>query len=338
MRTESVLRFEDDDFTAAHRELARNREANHTGAYDGAVYFLCHGSKGKRTARRRVTRYDSLMLNAPHSTTAHAAWDPQFCDRSPMFEPLREAAASLRGPHWPTLDKLQRLVSQEPPLSVKSGMPLMVVREERTWTLGYEARAYLHGELQVRSSSWHDLFNVLVWRTFPHAKAALNHAHYESQHEASGGRRGPRRDALTVFDESGVIVACSDGELLDMVRGFRWHELFWTHRERVLASIRFIVFGHALYEKALAPYVGLTGHAMLFEVEAAYAGLSAAAQAQALDERVAARVRDPAVLASASALSPLPVLGVPGWWADNERAAFYANERYFRPGRSKGRS
>ena len=276
------------------------------------------------------------MLNARHSTTAALGWDPRFCDRSPMFEPLRGAAETLRGPHWPTLDKLQRLVSAEPPLSVESGMPLMVVREERTWTLGYEARAYLHGELQVRTSSWHDLFNVLVWRTFPRAKSALNQAHYVSLPEAAAGRRGPRRDALTVLDESGVIVASADGELLDMVRGFRWHELFWTHRERVLASMRVIVFGHAMYEKALAPYVGLTAHAMLLDVDDRFPGLPVGEQAQALDERVAARVRDPGWLTSASVLSPLPLLGVPGWWPENEEESFYANERYFRPGRSKG--
>lgn len=275
------------------------------------------------------------MLNATHSTTALTGWDPGFCDRSPMFEPLREAAAQLRGPHWPTLDKLQRVVSQEPALCVESGLPLAIVRQEKTWTLGYEARAYLHGELQVRTSSLHDLFNVLVWRVFPRAKAALNRAHYESLPEAAGGRRGPRRDALTLFDESGVIVAASDAALLDMVRDFRWHDLFWAHRDRVRDGMRCFVFGHALHEKALAPYVGLTAHAMLLDVDASFVALPMAQQTEALDARVALRVRDADALASSGALSPLPVLGVPGWWPANEDEAFYANERYFRPGRAR---
>ena len=34
-------------------------------------------------------------------------------------------------------------------------------------------------------------------------------------------------------------------------------------------------------------------------------------------------------------LAPLPVLGVPGWWAANEAASFYDNRDYFRPGRSR---
>ena len=32
-------------------------------------------------------------------------------------------------------------------------------------------------------------------------------------------------------------------------------------------------------------------------------------------------------------LQPLPVLGVPGWWPDNEAEGFYDNRDYFRPGR-----
>jgi hypothetical protein len=33
-------------------------------------------------------------------------------------------------------------------------------------------------------------------------------------------------------------------------------------------------------------------------------------------------------------LSPLPVLGVPGWWGGNEQENFYENTDYFRPGRN----
>ncbi len=275
------------------------------------------------------------MLNARHSTTAALAWNPDFCDRSPLFEPLRASAVRLRGPHWPTLDKLQRLLADEPVVTVADGMPLAVVRQERTWTLGFEARAYLHGELQVRDGSWHDLFNVLAWRTFPRAKAAINRAHYDALPEGAGGRRGPRRDALTLFDESGVVVAACDPDLLTLLREFRWHDLFWKERGCVRASMRCIVFGHALYEKALVPYVGLTGHALLFPVAPSFTALAPERQVASLDASIAACVADAQAFASSAALAPLPLLGIPGWWADNESEAFYANERYFRPGRAK---
>ena len=273
------------------------------------------------------------MINSPHSTIATSAWDPEFCTRSPVFEPLAGWAARLRGPQWPTLYKLQSLVSEDPALRVHNGTPLSVVRQEKTWTLGYEARAYLHGEVQVRTANWHDLLNVLVWRAFPRTKAALNRAHYAALPEAAAGRRGAKRDALTLFDESGVIVLSSDGALLDALRGFRWHELFWLQRERVQRAMRFIVFGHALYEKALLPYVGLTGHALLFRVGDDALRQPLVEQVATADDLAAARMADTTGLAPATALSPLPVLGVPGWWPDNEQEIFYANARYFRPGR-----
>jgi hypothetical protein len=40
-----------------------------------------------------------------------------------------------------------------------------------------------------------------------------------------------------------------------------------------------------------------------------------------------------AALATPRDLSPLPLMGIPGWCADNEDPAFYGNTRIFRPGR-----
>jgi hypothetical protein len=34
-------------------------------------------------------------------------------------------------------------------------------------------------------------------------------------------------------------------------------------------------------------------------------------------------------------LWPLPILGVPGWWAGNEQESFYDNTSYFRSGRNQ---
>lgn len=36
-------------------------------------------------------------------------------------------------------------------------------------------------------------------------------------------------------------------------------------------------------------------------------------------------------LRATAALTPLPLLGIPGWWPDNAREEFYENTRYFRP-------
>jgi hypothetical protein len=88
----------------------------------------------------------------------------------------------------------------------------------------------------------------LVWLTFPRAKAALNARHLrEMEHEAAG-RRGRVRDALTQFDEDGIIVLCSQPELLELIRTFQWRQLFWGPARRRNAECALLVFGHAPYD------------------------------------------------------------------------------------------
>jgi hypothetical protein len=130
-----------------------------------------------------------------------------------------------------------------------------------------------------------------------------------------------------------VIVVASDASLLAAVREFRWKELFWERRDELAGRLRCVVFGHAVYEKALAPYVGLTGHAVLLPASEATLALEPPQLARELDGALAERVATDAF--DAGTLAPFPLLGMPGWWPDNASAAFYANERYFRAGRAR---
>ncbi|HMJ49506.1 MAG TPA: DUF3025 domain-containing protein [Burkholderiales bacterium] len=200
----------------------------------------------------------------------------------------------------------------------------------------YEARIYLKGEVQVRSENWHDLFNVLVWLTFPKSKAALNHRHFIASEKMIGkGRlnRGPAQDALTLFDEGGVIIASSDSRLTRMLVDFKWKQLFWANREAVIAGMRFFLFGHAIYEKALRPFPGVTGRAVIFPVSSDFFSLGIEDQLHMLDERLAQYLGDPQHFNRTAELAPVPVLGVPGWNGENERESYYENETHFRAGR-----
>ena len=266
-------------------------------------------------------------------------WDPQFLSRSPMFEPLRVHAPEW-GRDWPGLEAMQQLLDRrEPRVSNAAGTPLRLVaqgRRPRTFAEGYEARLFLRGELQVRERSWHDLLNVLVWLAFPRAKAALNARHYaalEAQHAAGAANRGPTQDALTLFDEGGVIVLSGDPELLDCLRAWRWKELFWTRRAQLPARMRFHLFGHALYEKALRPFLGITGRGIVLEAGPDLLGAPLAEQLAVADAKLAAYLSSSATLATTRELEIVPVLGVPGWCPENEREEYYDNPDYFRPAR-----
>ena len=265
-------------------------------------------------------------------------WNPDFAERAPMFEPLRAAARELRTPFWPGCDDLNRIVElQREPILTADGKPLRFVEQplrQAAFEDKYEPRIFLRGEVQLRSCNWHDLLNALVWLTFPRAKAALNGRHYselERQQASGAPNRGPAQDALTLFDEGGVIVAVAEPALGELLRGFEWKELFWRRRPEVVRSMRFCLFGHALYEKALAPFVGVTGRGVILDVAEDFFAMPLAQQLAELDARVAGHIGDPARLVTTRELAPVPVLGVPGWCADNEREGYYDNLAYFRP-------
>lgn len=255
-----------------------------------------------------------------------------------MLSPFEGVGASLaRMKSWPDLAEYNRLLSECPDrITAGGGEPLSFVPQDgkpRRMEDSYEGRIYLTGEVQTRAKNWHDLFNALVWLAFPRAKRALNARHFDTlSTDFAGARRGQTRDALTLFDESGVAVFYADEGLAQLLREHRWKELFWTRREEVRERMRFVVFGHSLHEKALNPYIGLTGKGLLLEAGEDFFSLPPQQREALMDHRIAACFAAGSPLTSRD-LVPVPLLGVPGWWPGNEEAAFYDNTEYFRPRR-----
>ncbi|MBI3760010.1 MAG: DUF3025 domain-containing protein, partial [Deltaproteobacteria bacterium] len=137
---------------------------------------------------------------------------------------------------------------------------------------------------------------------------------------------------LTHFDECGIVVLSSRPELLDLLRGFCWKELFVERRAEVISSMRFVIFGHATYEQLLKPFRGLTAKAALYEVSEDWLLMSKEAQVAAVDTLLAVdltsgkynRPRD---------FQPLPLLGIPGVTPESENPDYYDDTWQFRPGR-----
>lgn len=188
---------------------------------------------------------------------------------------------------------------------------------------GYEQRIFLKGEVQTRYN-WHDFFNALTWMRFPEIKKLVNSLQYRdfvNQHELGKTKqRTVIQNQLAHFDECGVIVLSDSQKLLDLIKHHQWHELFWQNRDLVLDQMRFKIFGHALYEKALNPYIGFTGKAVLIHTD----------DFENFDQQAAEYIK--ANLDNIkNILAPLPILGVPGWWDENNNECFYLeNKQYFR--------
>jgi len=233
----------------------------------------------------------------------------------PIFGALREALGRRLGDGLPDLEELNAAAARAG-LRVASGAALSFVAAPDD-DENYELRTYRSGCVASRPGSLHDVFNALAWLAFPKTKARLNALH-AAQIPLEGGRRGRFRDLLTIFDEGGAVIVCDDAELVGLVRGFRWRELFWERRERVLASMRIHVLGHAVLEQALEPWPGITCKALF--VSSWDADGQAAAWLAGLSRQATPQV-----------LAPLPIFGYPGWFPGNDREAFYADERYFRP-------
>jgi len=261
-----------------------------------------------------------------------SAGEPRGADFShPIYDPIRPALARLaREPGWPDAERLNRLAQElgAAPRTA-SGKPVRFAAP-RPADVNYELRVHASGEVATRPRNWHDLFNALAWLAFPRTKAALN-ARHAAQIPRESGRRGPLRDLLTIFDEGGAIVACADPGLAELIRGFRWRELFWARRAGVLEAMRFVVVGHAVLEQALRPWPGITCKALFVALDSAELRLPPAQLFACLDARAVAWLEAVTGEFTPRALAPLPVFGYPGWFPGNECEAFYADTRYFRP-------
>lgn len=219
------------------------------------------------------------------------------------------------------------------PIQTKQGLALQFVTQPDTpELLGYEEKISQTGCVNTRLNNWHDLFNACVWFTFPACKQQLNAAHQAIINIQTTPIRHPVRDALTLFDECGVIFVYAEtaSESLHALQNFDWQTLFVVQKELWGKQMQAFIFGHALYEKGLLPYLGWTGHALCVAVAENFFHKTLAAQLSDLDNCIAQHLTQ--YLSHTRALHPLPLLGIPDWWRIQD-SAFYANTAYFRAGR-----
>ena len=169
----------------------------------------------------------------------------------------------------------------------------------------------------------HDFFNGLCWITFPQTKAKLNQL--QAAEIAKAGvqpLRGPVRDALTVFDENAAFLIAPQ-PLWDALVARDWHQLFIALRP-MWRDAQLVLFGHALLEKLVSPRKAITAH--IYHAQSAIDSI--ALSVHDLDAWVAADLR--ADNLATKPFLPLPVLGVPGWWPENENFSFYDDSTVFR--------
>lgn len=253
-------------------------------------------------------------------------------------EPLRSFLCAhpglLRDPQWPSIGDLQQASLA---LSAVDGMhrPQFVAQEPLLLRDGlhYEQRIAA-GCIATRAANWHDLLNALVWLRYPRIKQALNARQVAEIAEVGPRQRSRSQCAMTHFDESGLIVLCSDPDLIAAWDRHDWPSLCHAQALAWDRRIAVRVFGHALLEHALVPATLLVGKAVLLRAPESIIAALARDNAETLrdvDARVASLIASGAVLNDPQELRPLPVCGLPGWRRGGSEAAFYHEAGCFRP-------
>lgn len=239
----------------------------------------------------------------------------------PAFDPYRALLSRLQSDAGlPALNGLAALLGVR---HAHSGKPLRFASLSGACPAAqYEQGIAASGIVPTREGNLHDFLNALVWLRFPRLKSMLNLRHCQmlALQPAEERQRGRLRDRLTLLDESGMLVASSDPALLDLLRAKQWTRLFWEARVEAVRQMRFVVVGHGLLEKCLAPFPGMTAKCLFLDTQETAPAMLDSLAASALQA------------AETLELPPLPVQGVPGW-DDNESLAYYQDEGIFRPAR-----
>jgi len=204
---------------------------------------------------------------------------------------------------------------RQQPIELRAGRLQFVAQCDLPEGEAYEAFVHRSARVPTRDNA-HDLLNGLVWLHWPALKTQLNVLHLQALAETGGvqARRGPLRDALTLFDENAALLQ-APMPLQQALRQRDWSQLFGALRP-LWAHARLQLFGHALLEKLLQPRKPICAHVLILPESAS--------------------AEQPGPWMSPESLSckpflPLPVLGVPGWWPGNEQPGFYLDATVFRP-------
>ena len=86
-----------------------------------------------------------------------------------------------------------------------------------------------------------------------------------------------------------------------------------------------------MYESLLNPFIGLTAKFIPIEVSQSIITEPSSQNLEEIDHRL---LKHLSYWQFSTKISPLPVLGVPGWYPNQDKA-FYQNTQYFMPKRTQ---
>ncbi len=280
--------------------------------------------------------------------TAPATWQAELLTANPLFADLCQLFPFASQSDFPTVTELnQWLALHQPQAAIQFVTDEVLAADGRY----YEVFIHQTGQIPTRRQNWHDLFGALIWCLLPNTKTLLNQLHMQEIKLYGQQQRSKLRNKLTLLDECGVILAYSPAatELITQLQQHQWQSAFvakrycWTtaadhdtgsgaaQENLARAQVMPLMFGHANYEMATRPFIGLTGKLLALPVADDFWQLSLWQRYAVIDSALSLQIANSDFLLQAAQLTPLPLLGVPGWFAANTAADFYLDQQYFRP-------
>lgn len=236
-----------------------------------------------------------------------------YCDH---WRPLIQASL----PQIVNHPSVSALLNQVKPTSFPKHF---VPQEDLSEGQAYESFIFETNRIPTRDGP-HDYFNALCWFLFPKSKTKLNQIQAaQIQKDGVLNQRGAVRDAITIIDENGLLLACSDALWHALVQK-DWHTAFVELSDHWQSS-QPVIFGHALIEKLLHPYKGICAHVL--RVPQQNKPIDLTTTDTWLSEQLTAE------WLATKPYIPVPIFGIPGWHPDQEQDDFYQDTHVFRPPR-----
>jgi hypothetical protein len=282
---------------------------------------------------------------------APSQWQPQLW-QLPVFSGLARFFQLASCSDFPDLNQQSQWLAQSRDPTIRRAVSVDTLTADGRY---YEAFIAATGQIPTRQRNWHDLFGNLIWALLPRSKAAMNEAHCLDIARDGLKQRSRRRHRLTQLDECGVLLLYPATQpdatiLIEQLQQHQWLTAMWQQRQcwkdfwqveppstgthdsaedHTAPWCSAFIVGHANLEMLTAPFRGLTGKMWPLAVPADFLQWPLLQRLDFIDTAFSQQIANVDMF-MAQCMSPLPLLGVPGW-AERQTESLYLDTGYFRP-------
>ncbi|KAL9650492.1 hypothetical protein ABK040_004711 [Willaertia magna] len=213
----------------------------------------------------------------------------------------------------------------------------------------YENFIFKNCKIPTRENNLHDFYNMLIWLTFTKTKSYFNYLHLKNSNNTKN--RTTLQNFITLLDECGVLIFVKNNYFnffKENLENMKFKDLFFKNKKEIIDNCHFIIIGHSIFEMLTTkPYIGYTTKCLILNINDLQFN---EIQSITINDNIKEYLNNfqknidfifyeylenNNTKLIPSNLLPLPILGIPNWWKENEKEEFYENKNYFRESKSR---